>query len=88
MDVCEGADSGARRNVLIVMADEFTGSALDWIDLGGSLTPNVDRLAARGVRFRRCWTPSPICVPARAAFASGRWVHQTGHWDSTFSSGK
>ena len=34
------------------------------------------------MRFTNAYTPSPICVPARAAFASGRYVHQTGHWDN------
>ncbi len=75
--------ASAGRNVLVLMADELTGAALDWIDLGILLTPNIDRLRAAGIDYRRCWTPSPICVPARAAFASGRWVHQTAHWDST-----
>ena len=45
-------------------------------------TPNLDSLAERSVRFTNAYTPSPICVPARAAFASGRYVHQTGHWDN------
>jgi len=45
-------------------------------------TPHLDALASRSVRFTNAYTPSPICVPARAAFASGRYVHQTGHWDN------
>lgn len=47
-------------------------------------TPHLDSLAARGVRFTRAYTNSPICVAARAALASGRYVHQTGHWDNAF----
>ena len=35
----------------------------------------------QGARFT-AYTPSPICVPARAALASGRYIHQTGHWDN------
>ena len=45
-------------------------------------TPNIDALAARGVRFSRAYTPSPICVPARAAFATGLRVHQARLWDN------
>ncbi|WP_238373178.1 sulfatase-like hydrolase/transferase [Heliomarina baculiformis] len=45
-------------------------------------TPNLDKLAARGIRFTNVYTPSPICVPARAAFASGRYVHDTRLWDN------
>lgn len=45
-------------------------------------TPHLDRLAARGTRFTNAYTTCPICVPARASLASGRYVHQTGHWDN------
>lgn len=45
-------------------------------------TPNLDKLAANGTRFTSAYTPSPICVPARAAFATGRYVHQIGSWDN------
>jgi choline-sulfatase len=40
----------------------------------------IDRLAARGTRFEAAYTASPICVPARAAFATGRYVHELGTW--------
>ncbi len=42
------------------------------------LTPNVHKLAARGTVFERAYTPSPICVPARAALATGLPCHRTG----------
>ena len=45
-------------------------------------TPNLDRLAARGTRFTECWTPSPVCIPARASFATGKYIHQIGFWDN------
>lgn len=45
-------------------------------------TPHLDALAARGVRFSDAYTPSPICVPARAAFAAGQPVHKTRLWDN------
>jgi choline-sulfatase len=35
-------------------------------------TPNMDRLASEGTVFDRCYTPSPVCVPARMSFVSGR----------------
>ena len=40
------------------------------------------RLAARGTRFTAAYTTCPICVPARAAFAVGKYVHQIGYWDN------
>lgn len=69
-------------NVLILLSDEQSGPLLGCAGHPWVRTPNLDALAARGTRFDRALTPSPICVPARAALASGRWVHDTGHWDN------
>ncbi|MBV7394779.1 sulfatase-like hydrolase/transferase [Mameliella sediminis] len=69
-------------NILFLMADEHQATALSCLDHGVVRTPNLDRLAARGTLFRNAYTPSPICVPARAAVATGRYVHQTGYWDN------
>lgn len=70
------------RNVLIIMADEHAPSALGCAGMSVVQTPVLDRLAAAGTRFSRAYTPSPICVPARAAFQSGRYVHQTRCWSN------
>ena len=70
------------KNLIIFMSDghdpRYLGSA------GHQLahTPALDRLAARGTRFANAYTPCPICVPARASFATGRHVHQSGCWDN------
>lgn len=48
-------------------------------------TPNMDKLAERGVRFTNAYTPSPICVPARASLATGQYAHQTGYWDNALA---
>lgn len=45
-------------------------------------TPNLDRLAAQGTRFTDAYTTCPVCVPARAAFAVGKYVNQIGYWDN------
>lgn len=37
-------------------------------------TPNIDALAAKGVRFKRCWSNAPVCAPARTCLISGRWA--------------
>jgi len=41
-------------------------------------TPNLDRLAARGVRFERAYTPNPVCSPARASLMTGLLPHNHG----------
>ncbi len=73
-----------RPNVLVVCADELRRDTLGCYGHPQVQSPNIDRLAARGTRFTRAYTNSPICVPARAVLATGRYVHETGHWDNAF----
>ncbi|MEM1152335.1 MAG: sulfatase-like hydrolase/transferase [Pseudomonadota bacterium] len=72
-------------NALIICSDEHRADALGCAGHGLVKTPNLDRLAGRGVRFTNAYTPSPICVPARAAMATGRYAHQTGYWDNAMA---
>ncbi|MEK7877188.1 MAG: sulfatase-like hydrolase/transferase [Pseudomonadota bacterium] len=48
-------------------------------------TPTLDMIAARGVRFANSYCLSPLCCPARAAMATGRYAHQTGFWDNAIA---
>ena len=48
-------------------------------------TPNIDRIAAVGVRFENSYSASALCCPARAAIATGRYPHQTGYWDNAIA---
>ncbi len=48
-------------------------------------TPAFDAFADRATRFRAAYTNSPICVPARAAWATGRFVHEIGYWDNAMA---
>ena len=72
-------------NVLLLLSDEQDAHALGcaghrWVE-----TPNLDALARRGTRFANAFTPSPLCVPARASLATGRWVHEIGYWDNAIA---
>jgi len=69
-------------NLLIIMSDEHQARAMGCAGHPFVQTPYLDALATRGMRFRDAYTPSPICVPARAAFASGRYVHVNRLWDN------
>ena len=69
-------------NLLVIMDDEHRADALGCAGHAFVRTPNIDRLAKLGTRFANAYTNSPICVPARAAFATGRYPHQTGYWDN------
>jgi choline-sulfatase len=69
-------------NVLVLMSDEHNPKFLGCAGHPWIQTPHLDRLAARGTRLTQAYTCSPICVPARAAFATGRYVHEVGFWDN------
>ena len=69
-------------NVLVLMSDEHNPKFLGCAGHPYIETPHLDRLAAGGTRFSAAYTCSPICVPARAAFATGRYVHDIGFWDN------
>ena len=72
----------SRSNLLVIMSDEHQARALECAGHPFVKTPNLDALAARGTRFPKAYTPSPICVPARASFATGLYPHQTRLWDN------
>ncbi len=69
-------------NLVILMSDEHNPKILGASGHPVVKTPHLDRLAARGTMFTSAYTTSPVCVPARAAFAVGKYVHQIGYWDN------
>jgi choline-sulfatase len=71
-------------NTLVIMSDEHQARAMGCAGHPFVSTHNLDWLAARGTMFSSAITPSPICVPARAAFATGQYVHRCRYWDNSF----
>ncbi len=76
----------ARPNVLFIAIDDLN----DWIGpLNGhpqALTPNMDKLAARGVVFTNAHCAAPACNPSRAALFSGLMPDKTGVWSNNSNS--
>ena len=70
------------KNFLILCSDEHAPSALGCYGHPIVKTPVLDQLSARGTRFTSAYTPSPICVPARACLATGTHVHENRCWSS------
>jgi arylsulfatase A-like enzyme len=79
-----GAESGSRRppNVIFFATDDLN----DWVaPLGRSIrarTPNLDRLAARGVTFTNAHTAGTYCAPSRTALFTGRHPSTTGAYET------
>ena len=72
-------------NTLVICSDEHDPRYMGCSGHPFIKTPNLDRLAARGTRFTRAYTSCPICVPARASLATGRYVYQIGYWDNAIA---
>ena len=65
-------------NILFIMYDQLR---FDYLSCAGHphlKTPNMDRLAAMGVRFSRAYVQSPVCGSSRMSFYTGRYVHSHG----------
>ena len=71
-------------NLLFIISDQHQGAAMGCAGHPLVQTPSLDRLAAIGTRFSNAYTNCAICVPVRAALATGQYVHQIGNWDNGF----
>lgn len=72
-------------NVICILSDEHNKRILGCGGHPMIRTPHLDALAARGARFDAAYTNCPICVPARASFATGRYVHEIRCWDNAIA---
>ena len=72
------AADARRPNVLFIISDDLTATALSCYGNTICQTPNIDRLAASGTRFTRALCQGTYCGPSRASFLSGYYPHATG----------
>lgn len=68
--------ASGKPNILLIMADQMRHDALGCNGNTIIQTPALDGLAADGVSFKNSYTPSPICVPARASLTTGCYPHK------------
>jgi arylsulfatase A-like enzyme len=66
------------RNILFIMCDQLRWDYLSCYGHPRLHTPNIDALAARGVRFTRAYVQSPVCGASRMSFYTGRYVQSHG----------
>ena len=72
------SNESGRYNVLFIISDDLTSTALSCYGNQVCSTPNIDRIAARGTRFTRAYCQGTYCGPSRASFMSGYYPHATG----------
>lgn len=68
----------AVRNVLFIMCDQLRRDFVSCYGASPVATPNIDRLAARGVRFDNAFVQGGVCGPARMSYYTGRYVSSHG----------
>jgi uncharacterized sulfatase len=76
-----------RRQVVLIMTDTQRWDMVNCYRHTGLQTPNLDRLAAGGVRFERAYTCQPVCGPARSALFTGTYPHSNGSWANCMALG-
>ncbi|HPC14849.1 MAG TPA: sulfatase-like hydrolase/transferase [Candidatus Hydrogenedentes bacterium] len=78
------ASSSSRRppNILVIMSDEHNATVMGCAGNPVAHTPNLDALAGRGVMFENCYCNSPLCVPSRLSFTSGKYASRVGAWNN------
>jgi arylsulfatase A-like enzyme len=70
------AQTEQRMNILLIMTDQQRYDTLGCCGAATCRTPNIDAMAARGVRFDWAYTPTSPCSPARAALFTGLYPHK------------
>ena len=67
-----------RPNLLFIVSDDHSADVFGAYGNRKAQTPNLDRLAAQGVRFDRAYCNSPMCTSSRASLLTGRYAHSNG----------
>ncbi|UCE50499.1 MAG: sulfatase-like hydrolase/transferase [Phycisphaerales bacterium] len=70
-------------NILVIMSDEHNASVAGCYDNEIAQTANLDGLSRRGITFESCYCNSPLCVPSRLSFTSGKYASRVGAWNNS-----
>jgi choline-sulfatase len=72
--------SNAPPDILFIFSDQHAQRVAGCYGDTAALTPNLDALARRGVLFENCYSPSPICTPARMSMLTARYPCRQSVW--------
>ena len=68
-------------NFVVILCDDLGYGDLSNYGHPSIKTPNLDRLAANGIRFTSCYSAAPVCSPSRAGLLTGRIPNRAGIYD-------
>ena len=74
--------TATRPNIVFILADQLRPDFLSCYGMRAIATPHIDSLASRGIRFDRCYSEHPVCVPARTSLLTGLHAVKTGVLDN------
>jgi len=76
------AESDERPNIVVVLVDDLRWDEIGCAGHPFARTPNIDRIASEGVRFRNAFCTTPLCSPVRACLLTGLHTHHHGILDN------
>jgi uncharacterized sulfatase len=81
------APTASPRQVVVILGESVRWDMLNCYRQTGLKTPNLDRLAAAGMRFERAYNCQPVCAPARSSIWTGLYPHTNGVWGNSMALG-
>ena len=78
LGIALSAEAAPKYNVLFIISDDLTSTALSCYGNTVCKTPNIDAIAAQGTRFTRAYCQGTYCGPSRASFLTGYYPHAIG----------
>ena len=80
--------TAARPNIVFILADDLGYGDLGVYGAPDIRTPNIDRLAARGVKLTQAYANAAVCTPTRTAFMTGRYQQRVGGLETAIHPGR
>ena len=84
----ESASGATRPNILLIYADDLGYAELGCYGGKEVPTPNIDSIAANGIRFTSGYVSAPLCSPSRAGLMTGRYQTRFGHENNSMAPGR